>query len=151
MLKKILTALAALVLVINLGGLFVMNLKWTALNNAITAKTTPATSEVTMGQCGAGGYCLKFKHESELYLPPVTATVNGCEPYKLPVAGDLPAPNIDLPPLDGSGRAVNMLLQYIEKVLDTDRQNKAALLNNYQEYLDACNKGKEAPPSTSTK
>jgi hypothetical protein len=149
--KKILMGIAALGLTLMLIFIWALLSKVDLLLNLVQAKPVAPTS-VSIGDCQGSGYCLKFKHESELSLPPVA--ISGCEPYRLPDLAVLPRPSeIQMPEGADLSTQSDQLLKYIEKVLDTDAAAKAALLKHYQDYLDSCSKavGKDVVPSTSVK
>lgn len=137
----------AMALSIVLGLMYKVNL---LLDLMQTKPAAPVA--VSIDNCQGAGYCLKFKHESELSLPPVP--VSGCEPYKLPALAVLPRPSeIQIPEGTDTTQQSDLLLKYIEKVLDTDAAAKATLLKHYQDYLDTCSKAvsKDAVPPTSVK
>lgn len=156
MIKKVFVALGAIVLLLTLFSTWQLNNRMNILiNTPSTKSSSPSTgaTTVSVGECTGSGYCLKFKHESELSLPPISNS--GCPPYKLPELAKLPAVKEleigkDTPP----DQANEILLKYVEKVLDADSASKATLLKDYQDYLSGCTKSQDAvdpDPSTTTK
>lgn len=139
--KKILIGTGATGLALLLIFIWALLTKVDLLLNLVQAKPVAPTT-VSIGNCEGTGYCLKFKHESELVLPPLPAAIAaGCEPYKLPDLATLPKPTeIQFPEGSTPEQQSALLLKYIEKVLDTDSAAKAALLKHYQDYLDSCAK-----------
>lgn len=148
MIKKILIACAGMVVMTILIFVFLLMAKVNLLVATIQQSQTPnspsTTSEVSVARCTGTGYCLRFKHESELILP--TSTSGGCEPYKLPELGDLPSVSeIQITPGTDPSQTPDILLKYIEKVLDADKGAKATLLKHYQDYLANCTKTQGVP------
>lgn len=117
---------------------------WITLVACVTA-TASATFEYVsdrghaseFGQCIKGGYCLKFRHESELVLPGTLP--ERCGHYKMPALEEPPKPSdIAVPPGTSDKEVVKLLLGYIDQVLTHDQVSKQLLLKHYQGYLDAC-------------
>jgi hypothetical protein len=126
-----------------------VNLLVSTMQQSQSAPPTSTTSGVLVARCMGSGYCLRFKHESELILP--TNSTGGCEPYKLPELGDLPSVSeIQITPGTDSSQTPDILLKYIEKVLDADKGAKATLLKHYQDYLADCTKTQGVPTPVPT-
>jgi hypothetical protein len=153
MLKRLTNVILGVLLVLLIGGVFLLTTKVNNLASLLTA-TPPATTStkspttsLSIGECSGSGYCLRFKHEAELALPAVSST--GCAPYKLPEMPALPnVKELDISATTSSEQASDTLLKYVEKVLDADKANQALLLKHYQDYLAGCSEA--AKPSTPT-
>lgn len=151
MLKKIASGAGIFLLLLILGAVFVLANKVNSLaaqlGTAPAASTKAPATSLSIGECSGSGFCLRFKHESELALP--TATATGCAPYKLPEMPALPnVKELDITSGTPPEQASETLLKYVEKVLDADKANQALLLKHYQDYLAGCSEA--AKPSTPT-
>lgn len=132
-------AAAGIVVVLTAASLFVNK-----LDTIIDLLKSRSSTAVV---CSKESTCLKFKHESELVLPPVK--MDGCEPYELPALETLPKPEaIEVPDGASDEAVVKLLLEYIEKVLDNDKQSKALLLKHYQDYLASCTAAIASDPAS---
>lgn len=105
------------------------------LNMILDAVQKPALQTVF---CEGNSACLKFRHESELIIPPMKM-VDGCPPYVLPTMPAMPTPAvIEIPAGADDQLVVKLLLEYIDRVLENDQNSKNALLKHYQDYIAAC-------------
>ena len=92
----------------------------------------------------AGVTCYRLRHESTLILPLVEGVK--CEPYTLPNISQTPTPATIEIPADASDQVVvELLLEYIDRVLAHDQVSKEALLAHYREYSARCNPDVDSP------
>lgn len=99
---------------------------------------------VDVEECAAGVTCYRLRHESTLILPLVEG--GKCEPYALPDIGQTPTPATIEIPADASDHVVvELLLEYIDRVLAHDQVSKEALLTHYREYSARCNPDVDSP------
>ena len=129
--NRVLTATGVLLVGILVALLVVSSNK---LDRILTTISKPKAETV---HCVEGNTCWKFKHESELVLPPFK--VGNCEPYKMPEISQAPPPSsIEVPAGAGDEQVVRLLLDYIDRVLEHDQKTKDALVKSYQDYMASC-------------
>lgn len=139
--NRLLAAVGMVVISIILAGGFLVS---TAKLDLILSSLKRTNEQVT--SCASGETCWRFKHESELILPP--RPKEGCGPFVLPELDQAPPPSTIEIPADAPDRVVvELLLEYIDRVLAHDQKSKEALLKHYQEYTNKC---AEKPDSVKT-